>query len=282
MRPDFLIVGAMKCGTSTLAVQLGLQDGIFVTTPKEPNFFSDDDVYAKGLDWYQSLFRDAPSGDIKGDASTHYTKLPQHPRTIERMTSVLEAPKIIYIIRNPIQRMVSHYIHEWSLEKMKADIATELEAHPEMIDYGCYGMQIEPFVQTFGAENVLLTSLEAMKVDPQGELEAVCRFIGLETSPVWHEDAGAQNVSAERYRRLPMQRLLVDNPVATALRRTLIPKAWRERVRKARSMTTRPEIPDALRHRLVEVFLEDRTRLGDLFPGHSALDDAYAFGNTGR
>ena len=282
MRPDFLIVGAMKCGTSTLAVQLGLQDGIFVTTPKEPNFFSDDDVYAKGLGWYESLFRDARPGDIKGEASTHYTKLPLHPRTIERMSGVLVAPKIIYIIRNPIQRLVSHYIHEWSLEKMKADIATELEAHPEMIDYGCYGMQIEPFVQTFGAENVLLTSLEAMKVDPQGELEAVCRFIGLETPPVWHPDAGAQNVSAERYRRLPMQRLLVENPVAAALRRTLIPKAWRERVRKARSMTARPEIPDALRHRLAEVFLEDRTRLGALFPGHPALDDAYAFGTTGR
>ena len=282
MRPDFLIVGAMKCGTSTLAVQLGLQDGIFVTTPKEPNFFSDDDVFAKGLGWYESLFRDARPGDIKGEASTHYTKLPLHPRTIERMSGVLVAPKIIYIIRNPIQRLVSHYIHEWSLEKMKADIATELEAHPEMIDYGCYGMQIEPFVQTFGAENVLLTSLEAMKVDPQGELEAVCRFIGLETSPVWHPDAGAQNVSAERYRRLPMQRLLVENPVAAALRRTLIPKAWRERVRKARSMTARPEIPDALRDRLAEVFLEDRTRLGALFPGHPALDDAYAFGTTGR
>ncbi len=58
--PDFLIVGAMKCGTSTLAAQLGAQPGLFMTTPKEPNFFSDDDVYARGMAWYRALFDAAP------------------------------------------------------------------------------------------------------------------------------------------------------------------------------------------------------------------------------
>ena len=57
--PDFVIIGAMKCGTSTLAAQLGAQDGVFMTTPKEPNFFSDDAVFAQGLPWYESLFEAA-------------------------------------------------------------------------------------------------------------------------------------------------------------------------------------------------------------------------------
>ena len=47
-RPDFILIGAMKCGTTTLAGQLAAQDGVFITTPKEPNFFSDDAVYARG------------------------------------------------------------------------------------------------------------------------------------------------------------------------------------------------------------------------------------------
>ena len=54
--PDFIIIGAMKCGTSTLAAQLACQDGVFLTTPKEPNFFSDDEIYARGHGWYRSLF----------------------------------------------------------------------------------------------------------------------------------------------------------------------------------------------------------------------------------
>ena len=56
-KPDFLIVGAMKCATSTLHDQLSLQPGIFMTELKEPNFFSNDEQYCKGLDWYLSHFR---------------------------------------------------------------------------------------------------------------------------------------------------------------------------------------------------------------------------------
>ena len=85
--PDFLIIGAMKSGTSTLQAQLAVQPGLFMTTPKEPNFFSDDDIYAKGIDWYRSLFDAAAAGDLKGEASTHYTKLPDYPDTVTRLAA---------------------------------------------------------------------------------------------------------------------------------------------------------------------------------------------------
>ncbi len=85
MPPDFIIIGAMKCGTSTLYEQLAAQPGVFMCTPKEPNFFSDDRIYANGLDWYRGLFAPAPAGALCGEASTHYTKLPTHPATLERL-----------------------------------------------------------------------------------------------------------------------------------------------------------------------------------------------------
>jgi hypothetical protein len=119
--PDFLIIGAMKCGTTTLAAQLAEQAGIFITSPKEPNFFSDDDIFANGLAWYEALFEGAAHGDIKGEASTHYTKLPTYPRTVERVRSVLKAPRLVYIIRNPLERAVSHFIHEWSVGNFSDD-----------------------------------------------------------------------------------------------------------------------------------------------------------------
>jgi Sulfotransferase domain len=75
--PDFVLIGAMKkSGTTTLHQQLSLQSGIFMSEPKEPTFFSDDQVYAKGLDWYSSLFAVAATSDLCGESSTHYTKLP--------------------------------------------------------------------------------------------------------------------------------------------------------------------------------------------------------------
>lgn len=114
-KPDFIIIGAMKCATSSLHTQLAQQPGIFMTTPKEPNFFSDDGQFALGLSWYKNLFSDAQSGDICGESSTHYSKLPDYPQCIQRMSFYLPTVKLIYVMRHPIDRLVSHYIHQLSL-----------------------------------------------------------------------------------------------------------------------------------------------------------------------
>lgn len=274
---DFLIIGAMKCGTSTLQAQLACQQGVFMTTPKEPNFFSDDDVFARGMGWYRGLFADAGPGDLKGEASTHYTKLPTHPRTLERLRPHLAAPRLVYMIRNPLQRAVSHYIHEWSEGRMGADPLAEFSNHPEIVDYGRYGMQIAPWIEAYGRDAVLLTSLEQLKADPQGELSRVARHIGLSDPAIWQDDLGAQNVSAERVRRIPFENLLIYNPIATALRRRLVPKRLRSAIRDARKIKSRPELPEELRRDLQTRFLTDRTVLQGFFPDHPALDLCYPF-----
>ena len=275
--PDFLIIGAMKCGTTTLQAQLARQQGVFMTTPKEPNFFSDDAVFARGLDWYRGLFAGAAPGDLKGEASTHYTKRPTHPQTLARLRPVLPAPRIVYMIRNPLQRAVSHYIHEWSEGRMGPDPIAEFARHPEMVDYGRYGWQIIPWIEAYGPDAVLLTSLEQLNAAPQDELARIARHIGLSQPAVWEEELGAQNVSAERVRRLPLEGLLVNNPVATALRRALVPKRVRTAIRDARRIKTRPELPVILKRGLEAQFLTDRAVLASAFPGHPALRLCYPF-----
>lgn len=276
--PDFLIIGAMKCGTSTLQNQLAAQNGVFMTTPKEPNFFSDDPVYAKGLGWYSALFDGAAPGDLKGEASTHYTKLPTYPQTLARMQQVVTAPKLIYMIRNPMQRAVSHYIHEWTEARMGHDPLEAFANHSELVDYGRYAMQIAPFVDAYGLEAIHLTSLEQIKSDPHGEFAVIAAHLGLENVQ-WDEEQKAQNVSAERARPLPLQGLLIDNPVAKALRQTLVPKSLRTWVRNKRTMQTRPELPEDLKARMRAQFLEDREKLAGYFPGHKALELCYPFAN---
>ncbi len=101
--PNFLIIGAMKCATSSLHEQLALQDGIFMTELKEPNFFSNDEEYTKGMSWYLSHFQDAQTEDLAGESSTHYTKLPTYPETITRIQEHLPNAKFIYVIRHPIR-----------------------------------------------------------------------------------------------------------------------------------------------------------------------------------
>lgn len=265
--PDFLIIGAMKCGTTTLAAQLAAQAGIFMTTPKEPNFFSDDDVFARGLAWYAQLFRDAGPGELRGEASTHYTKLPTYPDTVARMRAVLPQPRLIYMVRDPIERAVSHYIHEWTEGRMSGDPAAAFETCPELVAYGRYAMQIAPYIEAYGPQAVLLTSLERLKAEPNAELRRVGAHLGMATPPVWQTDLAAQNVSSERFRKLPFHGLLVGNPVARTLRHVLVPKSVRERIRQARSFGQRPELSAGLMARLRDTFAPDLARLSEMFPG---------------
>ena len=275
--PDFVIIGAMKSGTTTLQTQLAAQPGIFMTTPKEPNFFSDDAVYAKGLPWYNSLYAEAAPGDLKGEASTHYTKLPTYPDTIQRLAQAVPAPRLVYVIRNPVNRAISHYIHEWSQGNMGQDPTEAFNQHGALVDYGRYAMQIAPYVAQFGVESICLTSLEQLKSDPAGELARVGAHIGAAGSLAWDPEIGARNVSADRVRRLPLQGLLIDNPVAEFLRRALVPKALRAGIRKARTMDTRPELSDDLRQQLEAVFAKDQAHLATFFPDHPALTACYPF-----
>jgi hypothetical protein len=275
--PDFLIIGAMKCGTSTLAAQLGAQPGIFMTTPKEPEFFSEDANFARGRGWYEALFANAAPGALLGEASTGYTKLPTHPQAVARIAALLPAPRLIYLIRDPLHRLVSHYIHEWTMGMMEGSLGDALAAHPELVDYGRYGMQIAPYVETFGADRILLLSLEEMQADPQAVLERVVGFLGAPGRPAWVEEHARANASAERIRRLPLQELLIDNPLATALRRTLVPQALRDRVKRARQMQDRPRLSPEDTARLTAVYAADRTLLARHYPGHAALTRSYPF-----
>ncbi|MEM1066055.1 MAG: sulfotransferase domain-containing protein [Pseudomonadota bacterium] len=275
--PDFLIIGAMKSGTTTLYAQLAAQNGVFMPALKEPNFFSDNAVYSQGLGWYTGLFQDAPEGACLGEASTHYTKLPTYPETVARLANVLPSPKLVYVLRDPVRRAVSQYLHEWSKREVSGDISSAFNENPRLVEYSCYGKQIAPYVEAFGASAVHLTSLERLRASPAEELAAIGAHIRAPEPLEWQSDIAAQNQSGERWRRLPFQRTLVDNPVAEFARRKLIPKSIRTRVREARRVEATPELPEPIRTRIERVFIEDRARLAAMFPGHPVLADAYPF-----
>ncbi len=276
-RPDFLIIGAMKSGTTTLQAQLAAQKGVFMTTPKEPNYFSDDAVFAQGPDWYRALYDAAAPGDLAGEASTHYTKLPTYPQTVARLAEMVPAPRLIYVIRDPVARAISHYIHEWSEGRMQRDPVEAFAQHPELMAYSRYPMQLAPYIEQFGLDAILLTSLEELKHDPEGVLARISTHIGSAAPLIWNHDLGAQNVSAERFRRLPLHRVIVANPVARAVRRNLVPAALRASIRKARTHGERPELPQSLRAELEQAFAPDHAALAALFPDHPALPLVYGF-----
>lgn len=275
--PDFLIIGAMKCGTSTLQAQLARQPGIFMSTPKEPNFFSDDEIYAKGASWYEALFDGASPNDLKGEASTHYTKLPSYPQTLSRLKQTIDEPKFIYLIRDPVARAVSHFVHEWTMGNVTEDIEAAFDAHPELVNCSRYAYQIEPYLQAFGRDAILLSTLEEMNRAPQAFLDRIGAFLGRQDRLVWQDEQAQMNASKDRIRRLPFHWLIFENSVATNLRRRLVPKTIRDKIRRSRQMGVRPTLSQERRRELEAVFAEDHAKLIAMFPDCTEISRAYSF-----
>lgn len=261
-KPDFLIIGAMKCATSTLHEQLALQSGIFMTELKEPNFFSNDEEYQKGMEWYFSQFQEAKENDICGESSTHYTKLPTYPYTIERILAHVPDAKFIYVMRHPLDRLISQYIHEWTQRVVDININEAIDQHPELITYSKYTMQIQPYFDTFGKDRILPVFFERLLKYPQPELERICNFIGYPHQPQW-QNLDAVNVSTERMRQSEWRDLIVETPILKEIRRNFIPQSFRDWVKSLWIMKKKPQLDKKNKEYLKSIFDEDLKRLGD-------------------
>lgn len=260
--PDFIIIGAMKCATSTVHDQLANNSPFFMTTPKEPNFFSNDDYYNRGHRWYSALFDQAERGTLKGESSTHYTKLPEYPRTIERIMQYCPDVKLIYIMRHPVDRLVSHYIHQWTQGVISCGIDKAVQRFPELINCSCYNMQIEPFLRHFGKSNVLPLFSERLNESPLTEMHAIYRFLGVTTEPVWYESIRS-NVSKERLRVSAWRDAIVRNRFVTYIRKKFIPKRTRAAIRGLWSMKERPRLSLESQRHVEDIFDNDLKKLGN-------------------
>jgi hypothetical protein len=262
-RPDFIVIGAMKSATTTLHEQLARQPGIFMSRPKEPNFFSDDENYARGWGWYGALFRAAAIEDLRGESSTHYTKLPTHPGTVERMVRALPRLKLIYVMRHPIDRLVSQYVHEVTAGRVTVGLREAIGRHPELVDYGRYSVQLRPFLDAYGSDRVLPVFFDRLVTHSQAELERIGRFLDHRGPLRWDQDLGPQNQGSERLRPSPVRDVLVQAPVLTTIRQRVVPRRLSESLKGFwRARVEPPRLTSVIEQRLREVFDADLAQLG--------------------
>lgn len=183
--PDFLIIGAMKSGTTTLYRDLLTNPRVFMSTPKEPHNLCDDRVLTdSGRAEYAALFRAASTDQIAGEASTGYTKLPDHPGVPERAKAVLGADfKAIYIVREPVSRAISHHTHANASGVVTEPVDEAIRKYPMFINWGLYAMQITPWLEAFGPDRVRIVRFESYVRDRAAGVDDICRFLGIEPRP---------------------------------------------------------------------------------------------------
>lgn len=254
--PDFCIIGSAKCGTTSLDSDLSRHPGIFCCRPKEPHYFSSPVLLERGEQWYTGLFADAAPDQLCGEASTSYTRWPLVAGTAERMFRANPRMKLIYLVRNPVDRVESELLQ--AVKYLKNVVGKDLRHLPldavfedlenpaspyysAAVETSKYETQIVEFERFFPADRILILTQRNLHAQPAETLRRVQDFLGLEILLAPLEGArsnvtsdfltqSAREKTVDRMRRYPF----------FELGRRLLPAAIKDRIL---ARTARPADP---------------------------------------
>ena len=182
MKPNLFVIGAAKSGTTSLHQALADHRDILTSEPKEPAFFVPEvGYYPADVDWYMSLFEAAGEARYRGESSTHYSKLPLFPDVPRRIAEFVdEPPRFIYLMRDPLDRLISHYWHNVRKLSEHWQIGPAIRDSDEYLALSHYRMQLEPYFARFGRESVSCITFEAMRDHPDDVLGQVFQWLGVD------------------------------------------------------------------------------------------------------
>jgi hypothetical protein len=267
--PNLIVIGGLKCGTTSLHHYLNLHPEVAMSRPKELNFFVAELNWELGPEWYASHFD--RNARVRGESSPHYTNLPRFTGVAERMGDLLgDEARLIYMVRDPIDRMLSHYLHNVGggyesrpLDQALADPGSAYVARSR------YAMQARPFLDRFGAERLLFVSREELGSDREPTMRRAFEFAGVEPAfsseqfeREWETGSGK---SAGGFRLMDRA---VRLPGLRALDRNFdrLPESLRWLVERmvhdpGKGAGDKPELPADLRARLAELVAPDVAEL---------------------
>ncbi len=205
--PNLIVIGAQKCGTSGLHYYLSLHPEISVSSPKELNFFIAERNWPKGLDWYRSHFD--PQARVRSEASPNYTAYPQHLEVPERMHSVVPDAKLLYMVRDPIDRIAAHWVHNYAKRREKGDLRSTL-MHPNTsyIARSHYHAQLQRFLRLYPREQTLVVEQEQLRSQRLETLRRVFEFAGVDPGFSHPGFADQRHRTARKRRGTPLTRVL--------------------------------------------------------------------------
>ncbi len=213
--PNTIIIGAMKCGTTSLHDYLSYHPDINMSRRKETNFFVHHQNWSKGLGWYRSHFPEANT--VVGESSPNYARYPVFPGVPERMHRVMPNAKLIMCVRDPIKRMVSHYVHSYSLgrENRPLEVAFRQRENNPYLLCSSYYYQLEQYLRFYDPEQIKLVVLEDLHENPGEVLSEVFSF--LDVDPGYHDDrflsASKKMPAAATRRRSPLKSWMIQNRI---------------------------------------------------------------------
>jgi hypothetical protein len=274
--PNLIVIGAQKCGTSGLHYYLSLHPETSMSRPKELNFFIAERNYGRGLGWYRAHFD--PRARVRGESSPNYTAYPQHVGVPERMRATVPEAKLLYMVRDPIDRIAAHWVHNFAKRREKGDLrATLMHPSTSYLARSHYYMQLQQFLRCFPRRQVLLVEQEELRRDRLATLRTVFEFIGVDPDFSHARFVDERHKTARKTRATPLA-MRLERLGETPRGRAIPPTFWRA-VGNLFPFRTAIEVPDvraALPPEALRSLREDAERLRELtgreFAGWSIWD----------
>ena len=226
--PSFIIIGAAKSATTSLATALGCHPDIQISQSMEPKFFGRN--YLRGWEWYANQFEADPQRPLRGEASTMYSSsYGSYTRTPELILHHLGPIPLIYLVRHPLRRIESHWRH-WRGRSKHCPPFDQLLRSPRLrqrvVEASLYHQQWQRYRRWFPQQSMLSITTEELSAQPQSSLQRILNFIG-----------AAPNCSG----LLEKGKLPLMNPAGSKGRRDVAPPSWSDELKQQTIDLIRPD-----------------------------------------
>ena len=264
--PNLIIIGAMKAGTTSLHHYLNLHPEIFMSRKKELNFFIEKEHGTRGLSWYQSNF--VGQARVFGESSPNYTNHPFWKGVPARMAQTIPTAKIIYLVRHPIKRMVSEYLHQVAagIEHRSLVQAFKAISPYPYVQRSRYFFQLEQYLSYFSAEQILVVTSEELQRFPGQTMARIFQFLDVDArftftfslrniGEIWKFGPTIANPNFNFDAKLHQSAYKKSYPIRGAY---YLSKLTRGKLLKPQA---RPRVPQSLHDHLLDYLSEDIEQL---------------------
>ncbi len=248
-KPNLFIIGAMKSGTTYLHDLLSAHPEIFMSKIKEPCFFVKShelkhfapSMWNRGIsenqDKYLQLFENALHEKIVGESTTLYTKFPTLSDVPENIHAFNPDSRFIYVMRDPIERTLSHFWHNVNVESKMIDIYEGIKSDPHYMNVSHYALQIEKYLEYFDKKQIYFCTFEELVQNPNEILVSIFDWLNVDkTYKVPDSDkpknVTPKNIKVSKHEVLPY-RVRNIKPIRKLL--DLIPYSLRKALSKPNS-----------------------------------------------
>jgi Sulfotransferase domain len=264
--PTFVGIGVPRAGTTWLHELLAAHPAVCMAQGrKEVHFF--DDNFERGVDWYRRFFPErVPPAVAVGEITPHYL---YEPRCIDRIDRTLPEAGLLVSLRNPVDRLVSHFRHRARVDGFTGSLHDFVREHPHAVSWGRYDAHLAPWLERFPPDRICLLVFEDAVTDVGATLQRLAELTGVPVSG-FPEGAGAGAVNQSA---LPRRRRAYALATRQARRLRARDADWAVNVAKrlglgriagGRSVEPGPSITEVERRELWDLFADDVARLEEL------------------